>query len=149
MKTQEFEIREDIRVMCVSADSFPGGIADAYSGLEKVLTGKMSLPADGWREHLEAYEVYGMAKMEQGKMVYKACAGERFPGEGQSTRLPMDVIPAGKYLCVSLLNWQEKKASIAAIFDQLFASPEASKTVGICVEYYKSPEEVLLMVRQG
>ena len=149
METREFEISEDIRIMCVAADSFPAGVQDAYSQLESILTGKSSSPADSWRYHLDGYEVYGLTKMEQGKMVYKACAKECFEGEAESHHLAVDTIPAGKYICFSLIGWQEKKEGIATIFHHLFSLPEASKTAGICLEYYKSPVEVVLMVKRA
>ena len=131
---EKFEMQKDILVMYVSAASFPDGIEAAFKKLET------SLPAKDGRNF------FGISWADKnGKIVYKAAAGEKFPGEGKSLGLETFVIKKGTYISKLITDFMKNKQEIGATFKQMLKHPELD-TNSYCLEWYKGGE-VLCMVK--
>ena len=67
---ETFYLDHDIRLCCISAASFPGGVMDAYQRLHNLFP------------DYQTRRVYGIAWPDgQGSMIYKAGVEEAYPGE--------------------------------------------------------------------
>lgn len=87
-----------------------------------------------------------MTENEDGKVTYKACAAEQYPGEGSRYELPVYRIPKCIYLSMNIENWQAKTKEIGSYFHQLFQHPD-TKEHSVCVEYYESGDDMQIMVQ--
>ena len=148
MKTEVYNIENDIKVMFVQATELePEAFQEAFNQLEVKLSGKATGQKQAWRSFLEGYQVYGKTGMEDGKVVYRACAKENVEGESKDAGLPLDIIEAGAYNSLILENWTEKMPQISTIFGEMLALPE-TKPSSICLEYYKDNNEMVLLVKR-
>ena len=134
MEVKPYEIPDDIITLCMQAENFPAGIDDTFKTLGELIGG------------LADREVYGVSEMADGKMIYRACVKEQYPGEAAKCNLPYYVIPQGKYIATTLKNWRQHITEINGIFGQLMQHPDAKKQ-SIVLEYYKNEEEALLMLQ--
>ncbi|HEX5149934.1 MAG TPA: hypothetical protein VFW07_00720 [Parafilimonas sp.] len=126
----------DVKVFGIEVKTFPAGIGEAFDELIKK-TGDNS----GERNY------YGISSMNNdGKMIYKAVAEEKFEGEAKKLMYDAAVIEKGKYLCEALYHWQNKTCLIKGIFHSIMNDDHVDKTKP-CVEWYKNDEEMLCMVK--
>lgn len=131
---KNFTLQEDIRLLYVTAKKFPDGILDAFKELE----GKLP---DCDRPF------YGISKPnEKGVIVYKAAALEKEKGEGGNAGLETFVIPNGEYLTETLYDFKQNPTVFGDCFDRLLRTPQLDPA-SYCIEWYKSEEEVLCMVK--
>jgi hypothetical protein len=135
MEIKQYEIAEDILTLSATADRFPEGVKGAYEKLQQ------NIPGFGGRQ------CFGVAEpLPGGGLSYKACI-EQLPHEELVTgNLVQYNIPKGKYLYLTLRDWNEHMDLFSEYFNRLLSHPDTRPdTIGL--EYYKGASEVLLMVQ--
>jgi hypothetical protein len=131
---QKYLLKQDLRLFYTRATSFPAGIKEAFTTLEKKLPSLMGRV------------FYGISHMENGVIVYKAAVLETEKGEGEKYGCETLTLKKGEYITETLMKWKEKTELIAGIFQKLLSDPRLD-TSSACVEWYKSDEELMCMVR--
>lgn len=130
---ETYHLKHDIKVFCVTADAFPDGVQAAYDQL---------YAAAGQ----EGRTIYGLSKPQNGTIVYKAAATEKFDGEGEQLGLETFVIPAGEYSAASIHNWRANMDKFGPTFQALLDNPKLDWS-SWCIEWYKTDDEVICMVK--
>ena len=126
----------DVKVFGIEVKTFPAGIGEAFDELIK-RTGDCA----GERNY------YGISSMKNdGKMIYKAVAEEKYDGEAKKLNYKEGVIEKGKYLYEALYYWRNKTCLIKDIFHSIMTDDHVDKTKP-CVEWYKNDDEMLCMVK--
>ena len=129
-----YNLKEDIKVFCTTATSFPDGIQEAFIKLEKMLS-------------KEGRTFYGISyKNEDGIIVYKAAVSESFSGEAENYGFETFIIRKGTYLAEKIIDWRKKMEIFGTTFQKLLADPRLDKSFP-CVEWYKSDHEVMCMIK--
>jgi len=130
---KKYQLNENVPVLCQEVASFPNGISEAFDELAK------KFPPVGGRNY------YGISFMDKaGKIVYKVAAQKI--KEDNSAGFESFVIPKGEYLSESITSWREHLDDIGPTFDKLLKSPQMDHHVP-CIEWYKTNEEMLCMVK--
>ncbi|RPE08037.1 hypothetical protein EGT74_13265 [Chitinophaga lutea] len=129
MKIIKHTFEAAIPTVYVEAASFPEGIRPAFDEL-----------CGGLK--MQGRTLYGVTERMNGKWVYRACATDL----GDNPQLPRYNIPAGKYLAYVLPDWEKHMPMIGQYFEWLLEHPDA-KADTIALEYYKTMDEVWLMVQ--
>jgi len=129
-----FSLKDDINVFCVKVKSFPEGILEAFEDIKKLV------PDSTGRT------LYGISSPVDGVIVYKAAITEMFPGEGKNFNCESFVIPKGDYSVQPLHNPANDSTLFRETFQKLLSTPLLDKTCP-CIEWYKSPKEVVCMVK--
>jgi len=121
-------------VLYIPAESFPEGIQPAFDKLEDRLFSKNNRALFGisWPD-------------QQGKILYKAAAEEKYDGEGKIHELETFTIKKGTYISELIEDYKNKLPLIGTIFRQLLNHPELD-TNSYCLEWYKD-NDVLCMVK--
>jgi predicted transcriptional regulator YdeE len=133
---EKLTFEKDVKVFGIEVKTFPAGIGEAFDELIKK-TG------DGAGER----NYYGISSMSnEGKMMYKAVAEEKFEGEAKKLNYDEGVIEKGKYLYEALYHWQNKTCLIKDIFHSIMNDDHVDKTKP-CIEWYKNDDEMLCMVK--
>jgi len=133
---EKIVLNSDLKVFGVEVKTFPAGIGEAFMELIKK-TGD----AAGERNY------YGVSSMiEEGKMIYKALAEEKFVGEAEKYNYKESIIEKGEYLSETLKNWRSKTDCIKDIFYEMVKDERVDKKKP-CVEWYKNDDEMLCMVK--
>ncbi len=133
MKT--YEQKEDIKLFCVTARSFPEGIMEAFSTLESINSSICSRP------------FYGISYLDgAGQIVYKAAVPELFDGESELYGLESFMLKKGNYVTETLMDYMDRPEKIAVIFKKLLSNPLLD-TRFPCIEWYRSDEELVCMVK--
>jgi predicted transcriptional regulator YdeE len=133
MKT--YHLDQNVNVLCVKAKSFPEGIKEAFDTLQKLLPDS------------EGRVFYGISHgAPNGGIVYKAAVKESFEGEAEKYGCEALVIPQGDYLVETIMDWHQHIPSIGQTFSRLLADPRMDQNFP-CVEWYKSNQELLCMVK--
>lgn len=131
---ESYRLKEDIKVMCINATSFPQGVEAAYSKLYDIAGSAGRI-------------IYGLSKPnEQGVIIYKAAATEKFAGEAEQLGLESYTIPKGAYVAETIFDWRNNMLKFAPIFSALLDNRRLDRSTW-CVEWYKSPDEVLCMIK--
>lgn len=127
----------DINVCCVTASSFPAGIAAAHEALHRLF-------AD---EKPRAF--YGISWADQqGNIIYKAAAGESEPGEFTAREEEKFIIRKGHYIGLLVKDFRHHPQKIKLAFDELLKRPEIDPA-GYCLEIYKEDNSVQCLVGLG
>jgi hypothetical protein len=132
---EKLEFEKDIIVFGIEVKNFPEGIDAAFEALIKQ-TGDCA----GQRNY------YGICMYKDDRMVYKAVTEEKYKGEGSKLGYGNDVIEKGAYLYQTLYHWSNKTKLIKDIFSGMMQD-ERIDTQKPSVEWYKSDEEMLCMLR--
>jgi predicted transcriptional regulator YdeE len=127
-------IDEDIKVFCITADSFPDGILDAHQRLHTMI------PFSIDRRY------FGISRPEKGVIVYKAAAEKLEKDEAEKLNCESFTIEKGKYICLTILNYVEDLQSISKAFERLISHSDIDPN-GYCVEWYYTDKDVKCMVR--
>lgn len=128
-------LKNDIRVFCAAARSFPYGIGGALADLEQ------RLPA--W----DRRNLFGLSRRaDNGLIVYQAAASEAYRGEAERYSGETHVIPQGEYLAITLPDWRGRGTRLSHTFDRLLSHPRSAKDQP-CVEWYDACGRVVCMVR--
>src|SRR4029077_9286056 len=126
----------DLKVFGIEVKTFPSGIGEAFEELIRK-TGDRA----GERNY------YGISSMNnEGKMIYKAVAEEKFDGEAEKYHYERSTIGKGEYLFEVLKDWQNNTNCIKDIFQAMMVDDRIDKTKP-CVEWYKNNDEMLCMVK--
>lgn len=131
----EISIRQldSLKLMYVQAATFPDGIQDAWDKLEKTLA------------TMKGRKFYGTSHYENGKMIYRACVIPVDDAEALKLGLKTFSIPPGKYAAAKLMDWSSQIPKIKEIFTELNNNYTANPDLPN-IEFYKSSEEVILML---
>jgi hypothetical protein len=130
----EFSIDRDIKVVCVTASSFPEGVQAAHQKLHA------ALPISKSRNF------YGISYSDKsGNIVYKAAAEEMHPGEAAKLGLDTFVIRKGKYISQLLSNWRQDEMEVGKTFKKLLSDPRIDKN-GYCLEIYLNKTDMRCLV---
>lgn len=127
-----YRLTQDINVICIEAESFPGGVKNAFTKLYSQLPG------------IQERHIFGISKPQHGIIIYKAAASENFEGEGTGLHLPTFTIQQGFYLTEKLMDWQKNEMMIGSIFNRLVADKRLDGSAH-CIEWYKSESELWCM----
>ena len=133
-RMENITITTDVQVYCVAADSFPEGVLKAHQTLHALVT------------FSEKRKYFGLSRMENGRIIYKAAAEELSPGELAKHGLESITLPAGEYKCIIVNDFMKNIQAISEAFNQLTSLPNIDPN-GFCVEWYISNEDVRCMVR--
>lgn len=129
-----FTQEKDIKVYCLTAQSFPEGVLEAHQKLHGLV------PYNKERKY------FGISRPENGKIVYRSAAEELTKGELSKHGLEEFVIPKGKYRSVTIKNFMQNIPAIGEAFEELISQPDIDPN-GYCIEWYLSEEEVMCMVK--
>ena len=125
---------KDITVFYVTAGTFPSGIMEAHQKLHALV------PFSPGRKY------FGISRPENGIIVYKAAAEELEAGEGKKLGCENMVLKKGKYISVTIPDYQKNIESIGETFKTLLNQPGIDPK-GYCIEWYINPNDVKCMVR--
>jgi len=132
---EKYELKEDVRVFCVKAKSFPDGVVEAFQTIEKID------PA------MKARTFYGISNPDQtGKIIYKAAVVEAYEGEGAKYGYETFIIKKGEYMTETIHDFMKNIPEIGLTFQRLLTTPRLDLNSS-CVEWYKSSSEVMCMVK--
>ncbi len=124
----------DIKVLYVTATSFPDGIMDAFERLYALV------PRGGGRR------IFGISRPEKGVVTYRAAAEEMKDGEADQLGCDTMLLKKGKYAAITIPDFMEDISRVGAAFQQLIAMPGIDRD-GYCVEWYLNETDVRCMVR--
>ena len=131
---ETYIIEKDIKVLYVTAISFPEGVGGAYKKLHSLL------PAESKRTQ------YGISNPnESGQIIYKAAVEESFPGEGEQFGCKTFTIKKGAYASELLIDWEKNESIIGKTFQKLLMHPDLDKH-GYCLEIYLNEKDVRCLV---
>jgi hypothetical protein len=125
---------DDIKVMYVTATSFPDGVMAAFDKLYALIS------PDGSRR------IFGISRPEKGVITYRATAEEMVEGEGKKMSCETLVLKHGKYQAITIHDFMKNIPAIGAAFQQILSQPGIDPD-GYCVEWYLNGEDVQCMVR--
>lgn len=129
-------LNKDVKVFGKEVKTFPSGVNDAFRELIKK-TGD----AAGQRNY------YGVSTMDNnGKMIYKALAEEKYDGEAEKYNYPEIIIEKGEYWFETLIDWRNKTECIKDIFEEMLKNEQADKKKP-AIEWYKNDDEMLCMLK--
>ena len=129
-----YQIKNDIKVFCTTAKSFPQGIKDAFLTLEKMLS-------------KEGRTFYGISYYsKECDIIYKAAVSENIEGEADILGFEKYTINNGAYLTKTILDWMNNIPAIGAAFKDLM-NDERTVEKADCIEWYKSDKELVCMIK--
>src|ERR1041385_8830085 len=110
---ETYFLKDDIKLLCVNAISFPEGIEVAHQKLHGLL------PSTDNRR------VFGISHPEQNsKIIYKAGVEEAFAGEGDQLKLETFIIKKGEYKGARIVNYPDHMESIGKTFEKILKDPK-------------------------
>jgi len=132
---ETIKLEYDIKVMYVTAASFPSGVLAAHQKLHSLI------PFSTERKY------FGLSRPENGgDIVYKAAAEVLESGEVEKLNLEIITIKKGNYVSATLHDYMKDLPAIGNTFQQMIARPDIDPK-GYCVEWYLSDKDVQCMVR--
>lgn len=132
---QLYTQEEDVHMICATAKSFPEGIQDAFSELEKKLPDLLERP------------VFGISKPNsQGVIVYKAGALEKVNDEAEKYGLEPFTMSKGLYLTEIIYDFSRNLSLIGSTFNTLLQDSRLDPA-SYCVEVYDAKGNVTCMVK--
>lgn len=128
-------LKDDITVFCIKAESFPDGIGAAHQKLHSIL------PDEKHRKF------FGISYPDRsGKITYKAAVEESYPGEGEKFGCETFIIKKGEYLSETLINWRKDESVVAGTFQKMLQDPRLDSN-GYCLEIYPNQSDMICMVK--
>jgi hypothetical protein len=124
---------EDIKVIGVQVKTFPNGIKEAFDNLMKTFGSDRDYYGVSWMDESDNVKYYAMAR-------------EVFPEEGKQKNYEFLTVEKGEYQTKTIHNWLSKTDSIKDVFHNLMGNNKPDKNHP-CIEWYKSDEEMLCMVK--
>jgi len=124
----------DIKVLYITASSFPDGIMEAHEKLHSLI------PFSTERKY------FGMSRPESGPIVYRAAAEEINNGEAEKYHCDTLIIKKGKYISITIKDYIKDIQSVKTAFDTILSQPGLDPQ-GYCVEWYLNEKDVRCMVR--
>ncbi|MFN7118939.1 MAG: transcriptional regulator [Saprospiraceae bacterium] len=130
-----FQLEKDIQVLCVTADSFPNGIAAAFQKVHALV------PNSNERK------TFGISYANQaGDIIYKAAVSGKDENEAETLGLETFIIKRGTYISTIIHNYMQATSAIGEAFSQMLNDPRIDPQ-GACIEWYINDKEVQCMVR--
>lgn len=131
---EKFTINNDIKVFCITVDSFPEGIGPAHQKLHSIIN------KTGGRKF------FGISRpAENGVIIYKAAAEELYEGEAEKYGLETFIIKKGSYISETLKDWHKDVPLIGKTFQKLLKDPRIDKN-GYCLEIYLNDKDMMCLV---
>jgi hypothetical protein len=124
----------DITVFYITAKSFPDDALAAHQQLHQLI------PYSTDRKY------FGVSRPENGKIVYRAAAEEKYPGEGKKLNCDTLVLKKGQYISLTITDYAKDISAIQRAFDQLLRHPGIDPQ-GYCVEWFFNDKDVTCMIR--
>ena len=133
---EKITLDKDKKLLTVTADSFPDGIAEAHTKLQSLVR----FAAD------RTY--FGLSRSEKGgDIVYKAAAEEKADGEAKQLNCDSLILKKGNYICLNVQDYRKDILGIDHAFKKLLTYPGLDPQ-GYCVEWYSADNEtVKCMIR--
>ena len=134
MSTQDYFIDRDIKVLCITASSFPAGVQMAHKKLYSLF------PVT------ERRTFYGISSPDKsGNIIYKAAADELNEGEATQFNLETFTIRKGNYISEVLKDWRKDEMSVGKTFKKLLSDQRIDKK-GYCLEIYLNENDMRCLV---
>ena len=128
-----YQLKKDMKVICVRAKSFPNDIKQSFSQLIQLLPS------------IEGRTFFGVSYQAKSRdMVYNAAVLEAYDGEAEKYGCDSFVIRRGKYLAETLTEWKRDESSIGSTFRKM--AEARMDTEFPCIEWYQG-EDVICMVK--
>jgi hypothetical protein len=132
---ESFQLDKDIDVFYVTAASFPDGVMEAFDKLNALL------PKN------EKRTLYGISFPDRsGKIIYRAAAEAKHPGEGSQLGCESFVIQKGKYESTTVRNFMTNLTAVRQAFDRMLKNPKLHPQ-GYCLEIYANDHDVQCLVK--
>ena len=131
---QTTNLDRDIKVLYLSATSFPDGIKEAHEKLHSII------PFTNDRKY------FGISRPEKGTIKYKAAAEELNEGEAKSFSLETLILRKGHYISLTVHDFMKDIQAIDRTFKKLLSYPGLDPQ-GYCVEWYLNNKDVKCMIR--
>lgn len=127
-------IEKNIKVYCITAESFPDGIKDAHEKIHSIIPFSISR------------RYFGISRPEHGVIVYRAAA-EKLEGDKENGFSCKSLtIEKGKYVSIAIHDYLKDIHLIARAFEELTNYPGIDPN-GYCIEWYDNDNEVKCIVR--
>ena len=128
------EWKDDLKLICHTAASFPEGIKKAFDILQQ------NIP------NCEKRTWYGVSSLdENGKIIYKAAVNEMEENEANKCNFESFTITTGAYISETVKNWMSDPQEIEAAFKKILADPRMDRSFP-CIEWYRG-NDVICMAR--
>jgi len=132
---KKIEVKENVDLLCSPVPTFPNGINEAFDALAE------KFPPENGRSF------FGISYMnDSGKIIYKVAAQKINKDEGKSDGYEKFTLPKGEYLSEKIEDWKHHLDEIASTFQHLMKE-SAMDMQFPCIEWYKTREEMLCMVK--
>ncbi len=133
---EEVILKNNIKIMYVTANSFPAGIQEAMERLHRLVP------------YSEKRNYYGISRPEVGReIVYRAAAEVLEDGEAERHGCAELMLKKGNYLGLKVTGFRKDPSVIEKAFEVLLKQPNLDPN-GYCVEWYANgKDEVHCMIR--
>ena len=132
---ESYVFDNDITVYCLTAKSFPDGLAEIYNQLHALYP-----PGNG-----RTY--FGISYPDgKGSLVYKAAVSLNETDTTPTAPFKQFTIKKGTYNSEVIRNFMDDVQSIGRTFQQMIKDPNIDPN-GYCLEMYLNPTDVRCMVR--
>jgi len=124
----------DIKVLCITAVSFPNGVLEAHQQLHALLP------------DIKRRRIFRISSPDQnGKIIYKAATEILNSEEIHQSDREFFVIKKGPYISVLIKNFMDDVSNIGKTFEKLIKQPNIDPE-GYCLEEYINETDVRCMV---
>ncbi|KQR65304.1 hypothetical protein [Pedobacter sp. Leaf176] len=130
---ETFYLDKDIKVMCVTASSFPDGVNTAHKKLHDVLAFD------------EKRRCFGISSPNGRSIIYKAAAEELNPGESGIFGFETFVIKQGHFASEYIVDFMSQIPSVGKTFEKLLFIADIDPD-GYCLEMYIGNKDIRCMV---
>lgn len=125
----------DIKVLCVTAKSFPDGIMEVFDRLHSFVP------------FAEKRRLFGISRPnKQGEIVYKAALEELHKDEAEKFGCESFVIQKGKYIFLDKSDYAKDLPGISDAFQKLISQPNIDPN-GYCLEWYLNQKDMRCLVK--
>jgi predicted transcriptional regulator YdeE len=133
---ENYHLSNDVEIMCLPVPTFPNGIPDAFDKLSKMFP------------TLNDRVFYGISyNTKEGEMIYKAAVSSNAADEAGKLNLEPFTISKGEYLTETIVDWRNKISNIGKTFQALVANETIIDKYAVCIEWYKTDDELMCMVK--
>lgn len=132
---ESYMVAQDVRVFGILVETFPLGIKEAFESLVKSFGSGRSYYGLSWCA-------------ESGEIQYYALVSEAFDGEAKKYNYHQFTLRQGEYRTATLFHWMSKTDTIKDIFMELTGGSSPTKGRP-CIEWYKSDQEMMCMIKAG
>jgi len=128
---ETYTIEEDIKVLCITASSFPDGVLAAHQKLH------ILFPPNNKRRY------FGISRPDGNRgIVYKAAVEEL---EEENSELEHFTIKKGPYISKLIPDFMQDVSQIGKAFEKMLIDPNIDPN-GYCLEMYLNETDVRCMV---